>query len=78
MRLITEYERWLKMVKFENECCDCAVPGYPCIGDNCRLRHVKHIYCNSCGNEVEETWDGLCEECFIEESKNNAEHEKID
>ena len=66
------------MVKFENECCDCAVPGYPCIGVNCPLRNVKHLYCDKCGDDVEELWDGLCEECFIEEAKENANHESLD
>lgn len=66
------------MVRFENDCCDCSVPAYPCRGDSCPLRHSKHIYCDKCGSEVEETWDGLCEECFIEEAKENADHEKLE
>ena len=40
-------------VKYTNECCSCAVPGYPCLGINCPNRHVKHYYCDDCGNDVE-------------------------
>lgn len=53
-----------------NECCDCAVPGYPCMGNACHRRHVIRIYCDSCGVELQETYfdDGdqeLCEECLL-------------
>lgn len=60
------------MIKYENECCDCAVPGYPCIGDLCGLRHVAHYYCDGCDKEFspEELFniDGemLCEDCAKE------------
>ena len=36
----------------ENDCCDCAVPGYPCRGDLCPLRSVVHIYCDKCKTEL--------------------------
>ena len=56
------------MVEYENECCDCAVPGYPCIGDSCPNRHVLHLICDECGSDVEELfeYDGeeVCEECL--------------
>ena len=42
------------MRRIENDCMDCAVPAYPCLGDVCRYRHVEHIYCDACGEEVEE------------------------
>lgn len=59
------------MIKYENDCCGCAVPGYPCLGDACRLRHAPHIYCDECGEEL---YDGeeeynldqeyhLCDNC---------------
>lgn len=58
------------MIKYENDCCGCATPGYPCLGSSCALRHVKHYYCDKCGNDVEELYyyddKGLCEECAIE------------
>lgn len=40
------------MRRIENDCCDCAVPGYPCRGDLCPLRHAVHIYCDDCGTEL--------------------------
>lgn len=63
-----------KMVRIENDCCSCAVPGYPCRGDSCPLRHAKHYYCDCCRVEVDLEWtklyeyDGeeLCEECLLE------------
>lgn len=39
----------LLVVREENECRDCATPAYPCMGDSCRFRHVKHYYCDECG-----------------------------
>ena len=32
------------MVRIENHCCDCAVPGYPCRGSSCPLRRVEVHY----------------------------------
>ena len=58
------------MRKYENECCDCAVPSYPCMGDSCPLRKVPHYYCDKCGEEdVLYHFDGLelCLECIKEE-----------
>ena len=56
------------MVTYENECCDCAVPGYPCLGSSCPNRHVKHYYCDECGDDVEKLYrfDGeeLCSDCI--------------
>ena len=61
------------MVKYENECCDCAVPAYPCMGDTCPNRNVKHLYCDKCGEDCEELYvfDGeeLCEECLLDSFK---------
>lgn len=65
-------------VEYRNECCDCAVPAYPCLGDICPNRHVKYLVCDNCGEDTDELWNGLCEECFIEDAKNNADHEKLD
>lgn len=59
------------MVKIENHCCDCAVPGYPCLGTACSLRNVEVHYCDKCGEEIEDDIyevDGeeLCEDCLKE------------
>lgn len=56
------------MVKYENHCCGCAVPGYPCLGSSCPNRNVPVYYCDKCGDELEEIYDvdgeELCEECL--------------
>lgn len=58
------------MVVIENHCCDCAVPGYPCLGSDCELRRVEVHYCDcGCGFKATETGrDGgeYCEECLRE------------
>lgn len=57
----------LLVVREENECRDCATPAYPCMGDSCRFRHVKHYYCDECGSDEDTLYilDGeeLCIEC---------------
>lgn len=61
------------MVVTENECCDCAVPGYPCLGSECPNRHVKHYCCDKCGEEVEQgelysyCGEELCIDCIKED-----------
>lgn len=56
------------MVWYENECCDCASPMYPCRGESCSFRRVPHYYCDKCKENVEELYevDGeeLCEDCL--------------
>lgn len=61
------------MKKIVNMCCDCAVPGYPCMGAKCPNRRVEVHYCDICGAEIpdgEEFEDGdgreLCESCVGE------------
>lgn len=58
------------MVRIENHCCDCATPGYPCLGRECSLRNVEVHYCDNCGEELDEIYDvdgdELCEECLKE------------
>lgn len=57
------------MVKYEDECCGCATENYPCIGSACTNRHVKHLYCDKCKDDVEELYDfegvQLCKECIL-------------
>ena len=59
------------MTRYENHCCGCAAPGYPCLGNSCSLRRVEVHYCDRCGEELEEIYDvddeELCEECLKEE-----------
>jgi ribosomal protein S27AE len=58
------------MERIENDCCGCAVPAYPCIGNSCPLRNARHYYCDKCGNEtILYHWDDrqLCAECVIEQ-----------
>ena len=63
------------MVKYENQCCGCAVPGYPCLGKSCPNRNVKVVYCDRCGEEIDpdEVYsvegEDICEECLKEQFK---------
>jgi hypothetical protein len=57
------------MIKYENECCGCATPNYPCIGESCPNRRVPHRYCDECGEEdtlYEYDGEELCIECIKE------------
>ncbi|MBQ7976586.1 MAG: hypothetical protein IJ300_12950 [Clostridia bacterium] len=57
------------MVRYENDCVGCAVPGYPCRGSDCPLRNVAHYYCDECGAEEQLfEYDGqeLCRDCLLE------------
>lgn len=61
------------MIRIENHCCGCAVPGYPCMGAKCPNRRVEVHYCDVCGAEIPEDEgfeddDGreLCESCVGE------------
>lgn len=58
------------MIIYENECCGCAAPGYPCIGEDCSLLRVPHLYCDRCRCEVDELYnvDGeqVCDDCLHE------------
>ena len=57
------------MVRYENHCCDCDVPGYHCLGDLCSLRRVPVHYCDECKDEIDgDVYDvdgrDLCEYCL--------------
>ena len=59
------------MIVNENHCCDCAVPGYPCLGSSCPNRNVQVYYCDECGREIdgdvyEVDGEELCEDCLKE------------
>lgn len=55
------------MIKYENDCCGCAAPAYPCMGDLCPLRQNPHYCCDECGEEQDiYEYDGeeLCLDCI--------------
>ena len=56
------------MIKCENECVGCP-KEMGCMGDSCPNRNVKHLYCDKCGDDVEELYnflgEELCEECLL-------------
>lgn len=70
------------MRKTENECCDCAVPGYPCRGRSCPNLNVLHVYCDECGSEDEEMYcyDGkdFCKTCLLAELEAGGIIEQVD
>lgn len=39
------------MIKYENHCCGCAVPAYPCMGSLCPNVNVPVYYCDICDND---------------------------
>lgn len=52
------------MIVYENDCCGCAVPGYPCTGEH---KRVPHYYCDECKDEKTiYEYDGrqLCIDCI--------------
>lgn len=57
-------------IRYEDECCNCAVPGYPCTGEH---KHVPHYDCDDCGEEFypSELYhvDGqiLCINCLVKQ-----------
>lgn len=62
--------RWSVVIRIENDCCGCAVPAYPCLGNYCPLRHTEHYYCDCCGNETDKLYKfkgkEICGECLEE------------
>lgn len=55
------------MIRYENHCCGCAVPAYPCIGDDCPYVNVPMCYCDYCDNDSHAEYDiegeHYCENC---------------
>lgn len=58
----------MRLIKYENFCCDCASPGYPCDGDKCPNRNVPIFYCDECGEDFEKIYhyddQELCIDCI--------------
>ena len=65
---------------FENDCCMCVSPGYPCNGEH---KRVPHYYCDGkdCGEEFSPSelydYDGtmLCKDCLAKQFKTIEEKE---
>lgn len=57
-------------IRYEDDCCNCAVPGYPCTGEH---KHVPHYDCDDCGEEFHPTelyhFEGemLCVDCLVKQ-----------
>ena len=66
------------MIKYTNECCDCAVAGYPCLGTRCPNRSVPHYYCDICGDELVETEIAYRDDDYIECINCHEEEEQPD
>lgn len=68
------------MLRIENHCCDCAVPGYPCLGSSCPNRRVEVHYCDRCGDELESIleFEGeeLCNSCYKKATGDTEEDEE--
>lgn len=69
------------MIYYVNDCCGCAVPGYPCLGSGCSLRHSPRWKCDICGEddlyeddmyEVDDDVD-ICKECHRKEQDEEDE-----
>lgn len=60
------------MIIYEDDCCDCAVPAYPCLGNSCPRKFVPHYYCDECQAEDElYEYDDLqlCANCLLSKHK---------
>ena len=63
------------MIKIENHCCDCAAPGYPCLGKFCSNMNVEVYYCDECKEEISgdiyrvDGEEHLCEYCVLNKTK---------
>ena len=72
------------MRKIENECCDCAVPGYPCRGAACPNITVLHVYCDGpdcdCEDEEMYVYNGkdYCRDCLLKELIADGIIEQVD
>lgn len=72
------------MIRYENDCCDCATEHYRC-NPYCSRKRVPHLYCDHCKNEWDELFwhDGkqLCLSCLdseLEEELDSVELESVE
>lgn len=68
---------------YEDECCGCAVPAYPCMGSACPNRNVPHYFCDKCKEEFEpealyvtEDDEEICSECLLNRYETVAQKER--
>ena len=65
------------MIYYEDRCCDCAVPGYPC--GFCGLRRVKTIECDRCGTEADRLFEvkgkQVCLDCALKMLPHNRDED---
>ena len=60
------------MLKYENHCCGCSSPAYPCRGSRCPNRRVEVTYCDHCDEAIAPgdiyivDGEDLCEECLLD------------
>ena len=66
-----------------NECCGCAVPAYPCLGDSCSLHHVPRYTCDRCGEDdlseddiTHIDGEDLCNKCYEAEYSEDEDTEE--
>lgn len=61
------------MLKYHDECCNCAVPAYPCLDAYCPHKNVPHYHCDLCDIDDSETdiyqynYKTLCRECLLQQ-----------
>lgn len=66
------------MKQYQNDCCGCAVTGYPCTGKH---KRVAHWYCDKCGDEFEPEelyvydCEELCKDCLASKFQTVAQLE---
>lgn len=67
------------MIRYENHCCDCASPAYPCLGKRCPLTRVLVTECDRCGcDEDLYYWNGkqLCIDCILDKLSDNLDDDE--
>ena len=61
------------MITYEDECCGCATESYPCMGSACLNRHVLHLYCDKCKEDVDNLYEyegeQVCVDCILKDFK---------
>lgn len=64
--------------RFENQCCMCAVPAYPCTGEH---KRVKVFFCDECKEDFESDYlcdfygEHLCVDCLVKRFRKVSESE---
>ena len=60
------------MVEYEDECVGCPTE-MGCLGFSCQNRHVPHLYCDKCKQEVDDLYDyddkQICLDCIVKQLK---------